>query len=210
MGQYYKIAFKNEATGKITFSDRNVAGQRVMAKLLEHSNHGCILMHSVVDLLSKGKYRFAWVGDYAEPDEISESTRGEVRWEDFWFFDEKTKYNEAKELDFSFVPAKPYGNKFLVNWDKGLYIPLRGGFFRENISWTSNGKTVKYSMHFNPIPILTAIGNGRGGGDYFQKGEELAGTWTWDLLSVEDAPPEGFKKLRHAKKTGKKAETIAA
>ena len=35
-----------------------------------------------------------------------------------------------------------------------------------------------------PLPLLTAVGNGRGGGD-FQDGDgiEFVGTWAWHLLA---------------------------
>lgn len=41
----------------------------------------------------------------------------------------------------------------------------------------------------HPLPLLTAIGNGRGGGDYHGTNESMVGMWAMDLLSfTEDRP----------------------
>ena len=48
----------------------------------------------------------------------------------------------------------------------------------------------------SPLPLLTALGNGRGGGDY--KGTEMdkIGIWARDILSVEFEVPDGFNELK--------------
>ena len=48
---------------------------------------------------------------------------------------------------------------------------------------------------FHPLPLLTAEGNGRGGGDYSGKGTELIGIWARDVISVEKDKPEGYDEL---------------
>lgn len=46
-----------------------------------------------------------------------------------------------------------------------------------------------------PVSLLTAIGNDLGGGCYEGKtSHEEVGTWTYDLLSIEDEVPEGYKE----------------
>lgn len=44
----------------------------------------------------------------------------------------------------------------------------------------------------DPLPILTAEGNGRGQGDYYGLNRELAGTWARDIISIEETIPEGY------------------
>ena len=45
------------------------------------------------------------------------------------------------------------------------------------------------------IHLLTAEGNGRGGGDYNGPDLELVGTWARDVISVEGLVPEGYTEL---------------
>jgi hypothetical protein len=49
-------------------------------------------------------------------------------------------------------------------------------------------------MAYHPLPLLTAEGNGRGGGDY--RGESpLIGSWARDVISVETEAPTDFEEL---------------
>ncbi len=51
----------------------------------------------------------------------------------------------------------------------------------------------------NPLPLLTACGNGRGGGDYHSQypDQDKVGIWAGDVLSIEFAVPKRkwYKKL---------------
>jgi hypothetical protein len=66
---------------------------------------------------------------------------------------------------------------FLVNHSQQLFVkkPARGGI--------------------HPLSILTAEGNGRGGGDYRGYNEGMAGRWARDIVSVEKEVPEGYEEL---------------
>jgi hypothetical protein len=44
--------------------------------------------------------------------------------------------------------------------------------------------------------LLTAEGNGRGGGDFEGIGEKFVGTWARDIISVEKELPKGYKQIR--------------
>jgi hypothetical protein len=74
----------------------------------------------------------------------------------------------------------------LVNHTKKLYI-------RYDEMPSNNGWIV------NPLPLLTACGNGRGGGDYFDEYPDFdkVGIWAGDVLSIEFAVPKSqwYKKL---------------
>jgi len=45
---------------------------------------------------------------------------------------------------------------------------------------------VKKNDGFHPLSLLTAEGNGRGGGDYHGPNIEMVGTWARDVISMED------------------------
>jgi hypothetical protein len=47
----------------------------------------------------------------------------------------------------------------------------------------------------HPLSLLTAEGNGSGGGDYYGIDEDLVGIWARDIISMEDEIPDGFTEL---------------
>lgn len=47
----------------------------------------------------------------------------------------------------------------------------------------------------HPLPLLTVEGNGRGGGD-LHEAPSWVGSWSRDVISVEEGVPEGFEQLR--------------
>jgi hypothetical protein len=47
----------------------------------------------------------------------------------------------------------------------------------------------------HPLPLLTAEGNGRGGGDYYGRNEKLIGIWARDLFSIEKEIPEDYEEF---------------
>ena len=49
---------------------------------------------------------------------------------------------------------------------------------------------IKKTSGLHPLPILTAEGNGRGGGDYHGPNMNLVGTWARDVISMENEAPE--------------------
>ena len=49
---------------------------------------------------------------------------------------------------------------------------------------------------FSPIPLLTAIGNGRGGGDYFREDMRgLVGYWAGDEVLLSKRAPKEFTDI---------------
>lgn len=49
----------------------------------------------------------------------------------------------------------------------------------------------------HPLPLLTAIGNGLGGGDYYGINTDDVGTWAWNEISVEDEPPVEYTEVKY-------------
>jgi hypothetical protein len=74
----------------------------------------------------------------------------------------------------------------LVNHTKKLYI--RYDEMPDKDGWV-----------INPLPLMTACGNGRGGGDYHSQYPDFdkVGSWAGDVLSIEMAVPKSkwYKKL---------------
>lgn len=85
MGQYYIVAFKKVSDDNTIINDRNVEGcDYVGAKLMEHSWLKNDLCMAIANVLSQGKCRLAWIGDYAEDEELSEICNNELTMEEVW------------------------------------------------------------------------------------------------------------------------------
>ncbi len=58
------------------------------------------------------------------------------------------------------------------------------------------GKVLGDSVSTIGVTSMTAVGNGRGGGDFHEgnTGFENVGIWAWQLISIEDKPPKDFSK----------------
>ncbi len=138
------------------------------AKLMEHS----YLTNNFVEtveflLLDDGE-------DYADP----EAKEGETLYES----------SQDKNKLGMLIEAIPPNYHYLVNWDRQEFVdktrckPING-------NWNVN------NMRVHPLPLLTAEGNGRGGGDYHGDNKELVGTWARDRISVMKEPPIGFTEI---------------
>ena len=188
MGQYYGIIIKRP-DGKINYNNRKIEGcDYQMAKLMEHSWMQNDTILAIVNQIYKEKCRLIWCGDYAEADEIDEVSNGEASYDNLWGGDEHKKFksNEISEPFTKYDGDKfDYSGKFLVNHTKKFYIA-----FDDYIKKSTN----KDGWCISPISLLTAIGNGRGGGDYGGKNVKKVGSWAWDEISIEDEKPKGFKK----------------
>ena len=170
MGQYYRPV--TEIDGKLTVYNRDVDGRYTLAKLTEHSWWKNTMVNAVVKNLYRKKGRLAWVGDYAEDEETPVPMK--------YIWGDQSNAVEVLSTNFRL------DGKYLVNYTQNLYVNLDD----------YKKKSQEKGWILSPLPILTAIGNGRGGGDYY--GEACAdkvGTWAWDLISIEDKAPEGFVKL---------------
>jgi len=166
MGQYYYPIILAE-NGKIIICmspyDYNNG-----SKLTEHSYLNNSFVHTFEFGLSpEGIYhksRVVWAGDYADPEE-----------------DGVALYNRCDEYNTIRPDPKVNKYRFLVNHTKKQFVD------KEKIPKSEHGYT------FHPLPLLTAEGNGRGGGDYTPH-HPLIGSWARDVLSVEEiAPP--FEEL---------------
>ena len=176
MGQYYKPVTKDK-DGKITAYSRTVDGEYTLAKLTEHSWWDDPFVCTLTKKLLHNPMQVAWVGDYAEKDEFdAEEPLCRYAWGD-----------DADEQDVTRDELRLDG-KYLVNHSLRVYLDC--DVYKKN-SLDDRG----WILH--PLPLLTAIGNGKGGGDYYGCWMNRIGDWCWDLISVEDAPPEGYHEVEY-------------
>jgi hypothetical protein len=160
MGQYYNIIIKVKGSQKVKAYDRHIDGEYTMAKLMEHSWYLNPMVNAVSEQLYRTPSQIAWVGDYANESELY-------------------KYAYPKSRNYKMLSHTPFnlGGLYLVNHTKKLILNC-WEYLRESIKNSSDGWVI------HPLPLLTAIGNGLGGGDYHGINEDKVGIWAWDMLEI--------------------------
>ncbi len=168
MGQYYKPI--NIENGQWLYSHDYGSG----LKLMEHSWVGNKFSGAVMKLLAEGgqwyKKPIVWCGDYFdEPGE-----------EDYY---DNVK-DEDKIMPTEYFSQEEQSKVVLVNHTTEQYVVY------SKLTVDSDGWRV------NPLPLLTALGNGRGGGDYYPDcpDADKVGIWARHILSVEFEIPDEMSR----------------
>ena len=180
MGQYYRPIV--ETTQGRTVFNRDVDGEYTLAKLLEHSYWDNTFCRAFAEKLVDTPTNVCWVGDYAEPEECEKLG---FTYDEVW--GENAKTVSVKKPYFSLDEGR-----YLVNQTRGEVVDLRE-YKRKAILTNPRWGII------NPIPLLTCLGNGRGGGD-FRKNEKstnsYVGRWAWDVIYLtNDEPPKDYRKI---------------
>ena len=222
MGQYYHPTIMGKRYGVHGWLYSHEYNNGL--KLMEHSYLGNDFVNAVLRKINHQPMRIAWMGDYAEspyidkdapdtPDNphmaiepymrklpkadfmrIWQSVYGEV--EDGQRLKAKAPKIHPEPLE-GFDSPDRFDGWYLINHSANEYVDL-GKFQKENgwvESWTDrDGQKVSYWMAVHPLPLLTACGNNRGGGDYHEKypDYDLVGIWAFDLIEFASYKPVGF------------------
>lgn len=169
MGQGYNAIILDES-GKIIRTWVNPHNYNNGYKLMEHSYIGNNFVSVVESLLcAEGmfyKCRLVWAGDYADEEADGNNLYS-------------TALESESKQSVGLAKADMSAYRYIVNHTKKLYVD----------------KNLEFSGNIHPLPLLTAEGNGRGGGDYSGASEDLVGTWARDVISLEKDLPVGFKEL---------------
>lgn len=176
MGQYYRIAFKHkgERTWKTTKTSWDFNNG---AKLMEHSYIGNPFVENVKDIIFDVPTRLVWAGDYADEEKNGKNLYDIVS----EIEDDIAKRAKLYVSNVEHVPNVK--KRFLVNDSKKLFVDY------------SKPKTDRWGLRIDPLPLLTAEGNGRGGGDYCGMSMGIIGSWARDLIYVAENVPDGYKEL---------------
>lgn len=210
MGQYYIPVVLNGTGGKVIGSFSPYDYENGM-KLMEHSYLGNKLVGSVVAKalymsVSTGKtVTLAWVGDYAtlEEDVRTGYYTGQNR-------DYERIFNRAQKAADNKVGRVPSDDEEIKKAFKNIdNVVFYNNIRKEKLSLQDYRKaqianrlangTPTYRDNpedfiIHPIPLLTALGNGKGGGDYEGTCMEWIGKWALHPLWIvpEGVPdPEG-------------------
>lgn len=166
MGQYYVgVALNAEKNKIIAHVESWDYGSG--SKLMEHSYLGNKFVNAFENLIYNNPMPVVWAGDYADPEQDTEDNL-------FSLTDKKTHYKPSS-------PLSTKKSKYIINHDTKQYVDKTKVI--DNNGWT-----------LHPLSLLTADGNGRGGGD-FRGDSELVGSWARNLISVSEEFPEGYEEL---------------
>lgn len=174
-------------------------------KLMEHSYMGNRFVNVVLAQIHNNPMRLAWMGDYADDwgDEPTQEpyTTKLPRHRFMKIFDNvvgdngnNRSHKISPKVGMEFEGPEDFSGWYLINHTQQTFLDL-GKYAEENF-WEEewNGKTYKSAI--NPLPLLTACGNGRGGGDYHDcyPDYDKVGTWAFDVIELTDCRPVGFKE----------------
>jgi hypothetical protein len=200
MGQYYRPAII-APDGRILILEPHAFDGG--AKLTEHSWISNWLVNAVYSLIYKSPKRVAWIGDYAYQD-YNPAEEPYARVMPLRKF--KKYYNAAWGKKYKALPIALFSKSdltilnhdtqgmFLVNHSQSIYIDI-AAYIRDNT--VKGGGWEGWCM--NPLPLLTACGNGRGGGDYGRDypGYADVGVWAFDSLEYTDKAPDGYTEAKY-------------
>jgi hypothetical protein len=180
MGQYYRPILTNAKGYEIVYN-RHVDGEYTMAKLMEHSWWLNPFVSTICSKLYRNPMQVVWVGDYA----YDANTTNGIGKEELYRLCKKAWSGKGVGVKEKLLYLS---HMYLVNHTKKVYIDCT----EYEKECDDNG----WCIH--PLPLLTAIGNGLGGGDYRGENGCDVGCWANDLISVEASVPNGYTKENYS------------
>lgn len=203
MGQYYKPVFTNDEGKIIAFAHPHHVDNGL--KLMEHSYVGNHLCNSVVNYLKKHPkgLRLTWAGDYADATEKVKLDKDsdfakevwrkavadgqtELGYEAFYALDDEELFvddpqaknlydiaSENEDKEITYETEDPTNARYIINETKKEFVDM----------WDIISLD---AWQIHPLPLLTADGNGRGGGDYHGTDLAYVGQWAGDVIRIAD------------------------
>lgn len=192
MGQYYHVITEDKNGKRECYNIQNLKWLESKKngkpdyhfynglKLMEHSWWRNGFCNAFASTLVDNPKRVCWVGDYAEPKECEALG---FKYDEVWHRNEKDYIfvnEEANEFKMEDV-------KYLVNNSKKVYVDLKDYYKKSKI----NDGAHEWCVF--PISLLTALGNGRGGGDFREENSDV-GSWAFDEIYLTNNLPDGLEK----------------
>lgn len=180
MGQYYKPVIRNLKTNTTKTIDSLNYGEGI--KLMEHCYFDCNTVKIIANELINAQCCLAWIGDYAEYEDVAQKMNRE-KFKKIM----KIRFNEDYEIK---------NGDIVFNWDRELY--LVNDIKQQYIDLKQYQKLYPVKdWCINPIPLLTAVGNGKGSGDYDGNVLNLdkVGLWAFDTIRLTEQKPNSYMKF---------------
>lgn len=194
MGQYYTSLIEDQSGNKRVFGlqicdrpywttpDREYIG----IKLMEHAWLCNKFMQAFATVLLDSPHKVWWVGDYTtQADDIPDrpDLTADVRENvyDICWNEESSKYIKEEILDGE---RTSFYGKYIINHDRGEYIDVSA--YADALEELANAEGEEWIIC--PIPLLTVVSNGLGGGDYYGSCMDKIGTWAGQTIEIVSDP----------------------
>ncbi len=153
------------------------------AQLLDHATWGNDGVNYIASELVGRSCRIAWIGDMArcKPALIDR---------DLFRF---AANHSIPAYDINRTKSFNLWGLYFVNHTKQFYLDCTDYFCDMG---GENGFEDGWVLH--PLPMLTAVGNGRGEDDYVGINQDLVGSWALDLISFSLFAPTEYTKVSYA------------
>lgn len=200
MGQYYRpLMIHEDGVEKSAYSHSFDNG----LKLMEHSWIGNNFVNAVLHEIEDNPTRVAWLGDYADSAVEDGCNLGEgfittigdflAHYNSVW-----GEYRSIQDIPSDTPQFKldmDHTDCYLVNATKRCYIDLEK-YVKQNSVSGLYGSSETWCI--NPLPLLTCLGNGMGGGDYRGEiGIGDVGTWAFDKIYITYLRPGNMEAVEY-------------
>ncbi len=181
MGQYYEAVLR-KPNGE--FIVLNPHAFNVGAKLLEHSCINNSFVKRVIQLLTNNPMQLAWLGDYAVLDDVKTKNAADLLISFNNFKEKEINYEFNKLSPCKKIPISDLENSEINQNKYVIYNKAKKEFVDVEEYLSVLGSKQGNILH--PLPILSSIGNGRGGGDYYEASPcyKRVGSWACDEIIV--------------------------
>lgn len=196
MGQYYRQLIGNK-NGEVIAVHNCIAllpdgtKDNNGVKLMEHSWLENWFVNGICKKMYNNSLRVMWVGDYAnEVGDFDFDISSNPIIPDYYAAWGEWVLPSLVEVDGEFSIV----GKFLLNHDTREYIEISNDGYLY-YSQPTEKSPLPWVIH--PLPLLTAVGNDRGCGDFHEGnyGYENVGIWAWNLLEIADGAPMEYEEL---------------
>lgn len=209
MGQYYIPTILGHRYG--IFATLYAHDYDNGLKLMEHSYLGNDFVNAVSLKIYYQPMRVAWIGDYSDQpypeDDVKEREPYQRKLMKAEFmgiysrvWNPARNYKKIKPEPLSgFESPEKFDGYYLINHTQKLYVDL-GEYEKANgwaEEWTDRyGERHSWWSVVHPLPLLTACGNDRGGGDYHKQYPDYnkVGKWAFDVIELASYKPVGYTK----------------
>ena len=152
-------------------------------RLLDHASWGNPGVNRIAAELIGNPHRVAWIGDLSR-------CRPALIGRELYHY---VSLHSVPAMDINTTQSVNLWGLYFVNHTKRLYMDCTEYFCNTG---GENGFGELWVLH--PLPMLTAVGNGRGEDDYCGPNIEMIGSWAMDLVSISVFAPAEYEKVNYA------------